>query len=271
MKDLRFSMIGADPEYAIGHRQDWVVSTISAQQVFGTSNFAGGIIGTDGHMETGELRPTPAHNVHLLLHNIGEALEMLHRFTSRKGYSLYASPYASTLPLGGHIHLSFRARPAVRLVTALWNRITTHLDYYMEPLEAWFPCRPLRERRNHNYPGAEISRIPKTTNPFRLEYRRPSTWLGHPAIAYVYLATAKLVALNINQELTPSASTLNLNYFESFHSRLQTLRTGVMSADLSELPEMLDFLVENRMRLINPTEPIDIEAWRAVILPRRNP
>ena len=264
---MRFLKIGADPEYAFGTLKDWVTCVVPANTAFGISGFAGGFIGTDGHAETGELRPNPAHNVYLLLHNIGEALSVLHNFAEKKGLLLFTPPLIRNLTLGGHIHLSFDEAVSLGV-------LQSRLDWLLEPLEMWFPSSPLREQRNLNYPGRDVMRQqPAPANSFfHAEYRRPSTWLSHPDVAYTYLAMAKLIALNLKRRFPaslPSGET-PAAWKDVVRLRLQhLLEKGLVSADLRALPDKLRFLTENRKELINPNQPIFMSEWKKVVLPTK--
>jgi hypothetical protein len=81
-KLFRLSKLGADPEFLWGKVEDDVVETALAHEILTADGGAGRSlletqVGTDGHAATGELRPPPAHNVRLLLHNIvGTTVEL---------------------------------------------------------------------------------------------------------------------------------------------------------------------------------------------------
>ena len=262
---MRFLKIGADPEYAFGTLKDWIPRVVPANTAFGVPGFAGGFIGTDGHAETGELRPNPAHNVYLLLHNIGEALSVLHNFAEKKGLLLFTPPILHNLALGGHIHLSFDEAVSLGV-------LQTRLDWLLEPLEMWFPSSPLREQRNLAYPGRDVMRQQPANQVFHVEYRRPSTWLSHPDIAYTYLAMAKLIALNLKRRFPTNLPSVEVPVpaEEVVWLRLQhLLERGLVSADLRALPDKLRFLTENRKELINPNQPIYMSEWKKVVLPTK--
>ena len=167
--------------------------------------------------------------------------------------------------------------------------VTAQLDYLLLPLEYWLQPWYHRLQRNRSYGvGGDVMRIGHTMVPpspgssevrWHLEYRRPSTWLQHPAVAFAYLGTAKIVLLNWEKirenirwppdPVPPGpAKPDNERWFHVFSDRLSHLmtKTPTLTPDLHNYREtVLGLLREKRNEILNPTLPIDIEAWRRLV------
>ena len=113
MNKLVLAKIGSDPELVFGEIKEWSQFLVPADQLI-TKNRQKGLsafIGTDGHMATAELRPTPAHNIRRHLFDIATALvtidDYLKDHKTRKNLVMIAQPFVKNEALGGHIHISF--------------------------------------------------------------------------------------------------------------------------------------------------------------------
>lgn len=227
---------GADPEYLVFRNG----KLISMAKVLGKAQLDTHI-GTDGLESTGEFRPPPARNVYALLHELAVGLGRL----SRAGLTVYAAPaFGKEYPLGGHLHASFRMEDQTLITTTIpWGE---GMDLMVVPMERRFqPPDLLQVRHNHNY-GLSANNVREEildAHCIKLEYRRPSTWLVHPALAYCYLAMGKLVATRLTYIMEWYTQLQYLDFDERFG---RIFREGYVHPDLRQLPAGLAYCAKRQ-------------------------
>ena len=175
------------------------------------------------------------------------------------------------------------------------HRVASRLAWFLHPLELWLQPWHDRVARNHSYGlGSDIVRwnSPTAQRPvwdnmshlafIHYEYRTPSTWLVHPALAYVYLALAKITMTNwklidrlytfSNEEkvlgIAFSKNPANSAAGDVFFERLRKAEENGLrlSRDVEWLGKALDICVAKREEwFASPTARIDIEAWRELL------
>jgi len=165
------------------------------------------------------------------------------------------------------------------------------LESYSQPWEG-------REARNLRYGNIEdqvrvqqISKpgTAKTVRPgidwvyFHYEYRTPSTWLYHPALAYLYFAFAKITMLNydvMKQQMTqlikePEALTAT-SIVDNFRKRCRWLKTRhntgevLISKDCAEWERAVKSFDDVRAEYVAPVVKnhypvVNVEAWRKLL------
>lgn len=151
------------------------------------------------------------------------------------------------------------------------------LDRVLLPFEWAAQNNPLVAERQELY--RDIIRPARSTNPrpdrpnyVHIEYRRPSTWLIHPWMAYCYLALVKLVMLNIPHvssrkysgapltEITHDPTKARAAFDSAFHELVN--KSGCRySNDLRPLPRVLEAFWSIRDSLVRPPGKIDFVAW----------
>lgn len=167
------------------------------------------------------------------------------------------------------------------------------LTWLLGPLELWVQPWVHRVNRNRTYGGlndvrhdGQPSVRPKGREVakaafIKYEYRAPSTWLWHPAIAYSYLGLAKLVVMNYDligphmpkEEKFAKSKNGGTPYHDYFQDLLKRRLDKLMETkdiktepDLKDLPKVLG-------RLQNIIEPyqkavvneIQLDAWKEVL------
>ena len=169
--------------------------------------------------------------------------------------------------------------------------VASRLAWLLHPLEVWLQPWHERIQRNHSYGlGGDIVRwnSPGTKPDWKhlqhlaylhYEYRTPSTWLIHPALAYVYLALAKITMTNwklISKLYTQhdehevigiclAKTPQNELAGKLFANRLlKAKEAGLrLTRDTQWLHEALKICVALREHWYSAPSPIDVEAWRA--------
>jgi len=97
-------LVGADPEFEIIDKRGRLIGA----NVF----FHGGKeIGTDGHLETGEIRPDPGRSPYHLMRNIKRVMRKLLNSESIPPESLIFAGGGTKVNTGGHIHFSEKSYP----------------------------------------------------------------------------------------------------------------------------------------------------------------
>lgn len=234
---VRFWKLGADPEA--------VIYSFGKDKVISAQNFCGGRsamstrIGTDGHASTLEFRPAPSKSVLVVMSDLAEALlevgKCLDHINSENPdlyLKIVAQAYMANEPLGGHIHLSYKAAKGFRangLGAELYVGREVHklgarlIEIYKDSTI---------EARNQTAYGSngEIARVQPGGDSFaRVEYRIPPTWLHTPLVAYCFLGIAKLAMLNLTK----------LDYLDNdIVSSVEKLVTAEHS-ELKHLPDAL--------------------------------
>ena len=174
------------------------------------------------------------------------------------------------------------------------HTVASRLAWLLHPLELWLQPWYDRVSRNHSYGlGADIIRWNSPTQRpmwdrmdtltyLHYEYRTPSTWLVHPAFAYVYLALAKVTMTNwklINKLYTAqdeqdvsfmamAPTPNNAVAGEIFFERLRMAEEAGLrlTRDVQWLKEALSICVQNREAwFASPTTAVNIAAWRALL------
>lgn len=129
--DLRMYRMGSDPEFVFCTVKEWSHQIIPASSVITTNKNLGlsSFIGTDGHAATAEFRPRPAHNLRLHLYDLAAAIDATDNYIRKhKKYGpldvkMFAQPYVTKEPLGGHIHMSmFVNDPVMKEFQTKYNR-----------------------------------------------------------------------------------------------------------------------------------------------------
>ena len=171
------------------------------------------------------------------------------------------------------------------------------LNYLTVPFENWVQPWQEREKRyswcmnspHYNQDPNYLVRWVPNTRPknkprlsklayLHVEYRTPSTWLHHPALAYVYFALAKLTMLNFKtirdkvfeaqQIVVFHDSPGNHIFKEVFDERLAKLlpQLSRSSPDLKYLPEALKVCERSRERWYGDRfSGVDFSAWENLL------
>jgi hypothetical protein len=184
---------------------------------------------------------------------------------------------------------------------AITPRSVCHtLDYLISPFEHWiqeWTSRTLRflwckhaQHYNSEAPGNGnnhhylvrwvLSQRPhkalfKDYRYMHVEYRTPSTWLLHPALAYAYLALAKLTMLNYDmirplayatKPVQVSATEKDPNLFRNmFTERFDRVKSQLRyTSDLLSLPDAIEFCDKKRFTWELTAGRIDFDAWAAI-------
>ena len=237
-------------------------------------------IGIDGEPSVGELRPPPSKSIYPLLVYLGTAVTLLAQRLP-PNTTLIAHPYDFGRAVGGHIHVSFISRnthflqlrkegyvaynperhyrPDLEKVGFIYaTKFSSTLSWAIMPFErAMQPVEKLRRRNNlygHSDLSAREDHFPE--QPLHLmafEYRRPSTWLAHPDLAYCYLALAKLVSTNF-----PIMGPLVDTCQSTVEGYLSIMEKGVVSSDLKPLRNLIPKLIAQGPF---PRE-VNLDAWK---------
>lgn len=151
-----------------------------------------------------------------------------------------------------------------------FNYLANKLRTFIGPLETLHPALRRRSRTYGNSEDAIRAEFgARAISPgvvrWRVEYRYPSTWLAHPALALAYLGLAKL-ALN-NYHLPPIHPTPpTLAFLPAYVEETMRGTGAVVTDDVQHLPRILRFvLAEVQSRLQEPHVRVDFEAWSSFL------
>ncbi len=168
------------------------------------------------------------------------------------------------------------------------------LNHLVLPFENWVQPWQEREKRvfwcdhgNHyNNDANYLIRWVNGTRPAALfprfaylhvEYRQPSTWLQHPALAYVYFALVKLVMANFDKVRDATAATkplaiesspANQVFKEVFHERLTRLTEQGLRwpGDTKALMKMVALCGDSREEWYsNRNKGVCYSAWKELL------
>jgi hypothetical protein len=185
---------------------------------------------------------------------------------STEGDGLRGVPVTTPRPPTAQAALNQYRTAAIAGSAFGFNHLARKLRSVIGPLEEGL--YPVTQRVRRAYGSGEdclrAEFAPMLVKPgvlqWRLEYRYPSTWLAHPALALTYLGLAKLVVNNYHcwpVEPTPILSTL-----PAFLDVIVQARCTVVTADVQSLPKILRFvLTEIQPRLQLPRVQVDFDAW----------
>jgi hypothetical protein len=174
-------ILGCDPEFTIVNGDG---ELLPASKFFS----GGGELGVDGNSALAELRPGISTNPLELVGRIASLLEQGYQTVREQGVSNFtflAGPIgAGERPQGGHIHLGGASLTAVMLKNL--SAITSALEMsFFNPVDVL--------RRRSGYYGKVGSFKRKAHG---IEWRQPVSWLSTPEIAYLFLASIKIVGDN---------------------------------------------------------------------------
>ncbi len=202
---MKFWKIGADPEA--------VVYSAGKDTIISATNFCGGgamssRIGTDGHATTMEFRPSPSKSVLVVMSDLAEALllvgkclDEINQESPGLDLKIVSQAYFKQEPLGGHVHLSYKAARGFSLneISGLQNTAGKLVHMVSESIMANYGDKSMAKRNETSYgANAEVARNqPGGSTWGRFEYRVPPTWLRNPLTAYCFLGAAKLAMLNL--------------------------------------------------------------------------
>lgn len=140
------------------------------------------------------------------------------------------------------------------------------LDTFIRPLEGGLYSTEVRSRRTYGQGGDQVraEHAPVVVAPdvvkWRLEYRYPSTWLSHPALALTYLGLAKLAVNNFHLPLPPQPP--SLSNLPDLVTEVLARQDAVVTNDVNLLPKIIRFvLAEIAPRLREPLVRVDFDAW----------
>ena len=163
-------MLGADPEFLFYRGNNFV----PANSIFGRRSLRTQL-GTDGVMNTGEMRPKPGDAA-----NVYKNVDRLIGRLAKKGagYNVYAGS-GRAVPTGGHIHFSRNIPRDTNLLEALDKFIYAPLNSVSNT----------GTRRGYNVPSAY-----QRAKHGGWEYRSPLSWLAHPKLTKGALGIAQVLA-----------------------------------------------------------------------------
>lgn len=124
MRTIRPYRFGSDCEFGVMHMDKlWNYRPLSAKDILRVGNTTT-FVGNDGHQQTGEIRPRPAHNVRQHVMDLADGVMSLQRWIKgskrTKDAWIMALPYYGGETYGGHIHCSFTYQnPAQQELRAL--------------------------------------------------------------------------------------------------------------------------------------------------------
>lgn len=199
MREVRPCRFGSDAEFGL---VDTDTRIVPASHYIRGATALNSFVGVDGHNATAEIRPRPSFNIRTHLLDLATAITAV-RQQIPSYITMIAPPFHKNTTYGGHIHCSFFIRRLYKV--PLIASFALALGYLLRPLEAESQPPDLRAKRNEYYGGGTDVRTQTSTSVVRcppeyvyqhLEYRMPSSWLVHPALAFAYLSCAKLCMLN---------------------------------------------------------------------------
>lgn len=129
MRRIRPYRFGSDCEFGFMQMEKlWIYAHHPANEVLRVGNTTT-FIGTDGHKQTGEIRPRPAHNIRQHIMDLADAIVTIQKWlkssSSTKNMWVYALPYFNGETYGGHIHCSFLCdhplRPKLEKYNLVWR------------------------------------------------------------------------------------------------------------------------------------------------------
>jgi len=199
-------LIGCDPEFVY-----FDVKTnkfISADKMTNSNSD----LGCDGHVATGEMRPTAKKSAKGVIAQIHELFAEAEQYTEMQKVGILAGHYKFGKAIGGHIHMSGFSMDMVQLssiMDSLFNPLSDLIDN-------------IEERTSRKSSGYGSGYRSQGTN--WIEYRMPGSWLLSPDVAYLNLGLAEC----IGKEYDRYALTGDYSIFEAISSKLNSKEKRMM-------------------------------------------
>jgi hypothetical protein len=177
-------------------------------------------IGVDGHSATLELRPRQSPDARTLLYRIGLLVLQLDNALARQapGMFLAAEPFILNEPLGGHLHVTVHLPETND--ACLYEFVQSVLHPAFRPIEETLAANPdtggvARRRRVNNpiFRNKGYIDSPRGRAFTWVEYRYPSTYLAHPALAATYIYAFRRIV----EHGTTAKATKDTKNLERYH------------------------------------------------------
>lgn len=200
--------VGTDPEAGcvIKRTGEWR----SLIQIFEDPDKTGAI-GLDGQRRTAslEFRPGIQRNSEILVHRLADLVNKVREYYHPPGIAYRTGAWVNPEPLGGHVHFSWRF---LEPTPAQIRRLLTGLNVtQLKLITELFPADQLDARRrwaiNNGRDYAKLGAfraVPHKVGTFaevvatkHIEYRYTPSWLLTPEMAYLFLASAEVVARQV--------------------------------------------------------------------------
>ncbi len=197
--------LGLDVEFGCRKRGQF----IPAHDVFSREIGTTGIIGLDGHPQTGELRPGASTNLIEVVTNMYAAFKYVSDILAENDVTLHAGQWRDNKALGGHIHFGIGEDNTSRRTAMI-----PYLDHFLDKIVSnkTDNVAEKRLRIERGYGGLRQVR----SKPYGFEYRTPGSFIHNPQLSMVYLTLAKLSSIvSIDREFSASKYPLSNSVYDN--------------------------------------------------------
>lgn len=176
--------IGLDIEFGVRKSGQFM----PAHDVFSREIGTSGIIGLDGHPQTGELRPDASTNLVEVVTNMYAAFKYVNDIFVENDITLHAGQWRDNKALGGHVHFGIGEDNTSRRSATI-----PYLDHFLDKIVSNKTDDVLEKRLRIERGYGGLSQV--RSKPYGFEYRTPGSFIHNPQLSMVYLTLAKLSSI----------------------------------------------------------------------------